>query len=197
LTPFYLGVFAFSLLLSFILTRTVRGFTTARGWVAPPAPGRHLHETALPRLGGVAIYFTFLSSVAVAVLASRWFPSLGSSVPLSNLVRILVPGTLVFLLGIYDDVRSLGAYKKFAVQALAGAMLFAGGLRILDLPVLFGARHFGWATGLVVTILWVIGITNAFNLSMDSTGWPPAQPCFPRWSCSSWQSPVTPAWSLC
>jgi UDP-GlcNAc:undecaprenyl-phosphate GlcNAc-1-phosphate transferase len=43
-------------------------------------------------------------------------------------------------------------------------MLFAGGLRILDLPVLFGARHLAWPIGLPITVLWVIGITNAFNL---------------------------------
>jgi UDP-GlcNAc:undecaprenyl-phosphate GlcNAc-1-phosphate transferase len=75
-----------------------------------------------------------------------------------------LPGTLIFVLGIYDDVWSLGPYTKFAVQAVAAVMLFAGGLRILDLPVLFGPRHFGWSLGLPITILWVIGITNAFNL---------------------------------
>jgi UDP-GlcNAc:undecaprenyl-phosphate GlcNAc-1-phosphate transferase len=42
--------------------------------------------------------------------------------------------------------------------------LFAGGLRIVDVPVLFGARQFGWALSLSITIFWVIGITNAFNL---------------------------------
>src|SRR5207248_3935139 len=55
-------------------------------------------------------------------------------------------------------------YWKFLVQAISGAMLFAGGLRILDLPVLFGAHQFSWITGLPVTILWVMAITNAFNL---------------------------------
>jgi len=43
-------------------------------------------------------------------------------------------------------------------------MLFAGGLRILDLPLLFGAHHFPWFVGLPLTILWVLAITNAFNL---------------------------------
>src|SRR5204862_5375754 len=49
-------------------------------------------------------------------------------------------------------------------QAIAGTMLFAGGLRILDLPVLFGHYHFSWFAGLPLTILWVLAITNAFNL---------------------------------
>ena len=58
----------------------------------------------------------------------------------------------------------LDPYFKFAVQVLAGTLLFAGGLRILDLPVLYGDHHFPWFVGLPLTILWVLGITNAFNL---------------------------------
>jgi UDP-GlcNAc:undecaprenyl-phosphate/decaprenyl-phosphate GlcNAc-1-phosphate transferase len=81
-----------------------------------------------------------------------------------TLSTILVPGFLIFLLGLYDDIRNIGPYPKFTIQAIAGAMLWFGGLRILDLPVLFGARQFPWFVGLALTILWVIGITNAFNL---------------------------------
>src|SRR5256884_144884 len=43
-------------------------------------------------------------------------------------------------------------------------MLFAGGLRILNLPFLFGAQHFTLTVGLPITIVWVLAITNAFNL---------------------------------
>jgi UDP-GlcNAc:undecaprenyl-phosphate GlcNAc-1-phosphate transferase len=43
-------------------------------------------------------------------------------------------------------------------------MLFSGGLRILDIPLLFGAHQFSWMVGLPLTIFWVIAITNAFNL---------------------------------
>ncbi|MBV9573573.1 MAG: undecaprenyl/decaprenyl-phosphate alpha-N-acetylglucosaminyl 1-phosphate transferase, partial [Acidobacteriales bacterium] len=73
-------------------------------------------------------------------------------------------GTVIFLLGVYDDISPVGPYFKFVVQAVAGAMLFAGGLRIIDLPVLFGNHHFSWFVGLPLTILWVLAITNAFNL---------------------------------
>ncbi len=164
MTLFYLGIFAASVLLSFILTRYVRNAATVRGWVAVPALDRHLHSTPLPRLGGVAIFLAFLLSVAVALLVSWWHPSLRFGFSSKTLVTILVPGFLIFLLGVYDDIRSVGPYFKFTVQAVAGAMLFAGGLRILDLPVLFGYRHFSWFVGLPLTILWVIAITNAFNL---------------------------------
>lgn len=163
LTPLFLFVFGLSLVLSFVLTRSVRNFAVRHGWVAPPVHDRHLHESALPRLGGVAIYLSFLISVMIALLAGRWFPN-AFSAPGARLLTILAPATLIFLLGIYDDVRTVGPYTKFAIQAVAGCLLFLGGLRILDLPVLFGTHHFGWGVGLPLTILWVIGITNAFNL---------------------------------
>lgn len=165
MTLFYLGMFAASLLLSFILTRYVRNVATARGWVAAPALDRHLHRTPLPRLGGVAIFLSFLVSVAIALLVSWRYPRLGFGSSPKTLVTILLPGVLIFLLGVYDDLRTAGPYLKFAVQAVAGVMLFAGGLRILDLPVLFGTtHHFSWVVSLPLTILWVLAITNAFNL---------------------------------
>src|ERR1022692_2018524 len=135
-----------------------------RGWVAPPIQQRDLHENPLPRLGGVPIFLSFLIGIAVAWLAGLHFPALAVGSSLRTLLTILVPGTLIFLLGIYDDIHSVGPYTKFAVQAVAAIMLFAGGLRILDLPLLFGARHLAWPIGLPLTVLWVIGITNAFNL---------------------------------
>ncbi len=164
MTAFYLGIFAISLVLSFFLTREVRDRAIARGWVAAPVAERHVHQQALPRLGGVAIYLAFLISTCLAFVGSALLPKLAAGTSIHKLVAILIPATLVFLLGIYDDIHTLGPYSKFAIQAAAGALLFAGGLRILDIPVLFGSHQFGWAVSLPITILWVIGITNAFNL---------------------------------
>jgi UDP-GlcNAc:undecaprenyl-phosphate GlcNAc-1-phosphate transferase len=71
---------------------------------------------------------------------------------------------LIFALGVYDDIHAVSPFVKVAVQSVAGAILFAGGLRILDLPVLFGTHRFPWFVGLPLTVLWVLAITNAFNL---------------------------------
>jgi UDP-GlcNAc:undecaprenyl-phosphate/decaprenyl-phosphate GlcNAc-1-phosphate transferase len=163
LTPVFLIVFAIPLSLSFVLTWVVRNLAMGRGWVAPPIQDRDLHETPLPRLGGVPIFLSFLVAIAVAMLASLRFPALSVGLSPRTLLTILLPGTLIFLLGLYDDIHSLGPYTKFAIQTVAATMLFAGGFRILDLP-LFGARHLAWPIGLLITVLWVIGITNAFNL---------------------------------
>jgi UDP-GlcNAc:undecaprenyl-phosphate GlcNAc-1-phosphate transferase len=136
----------------------------ARGWVSPPALERHLHHAPLPRLGGVAIFAAFVLSLGVALLISLLRPNMQFGSSWRTLTTILVPGLFIFLLGLYDDIRSIGPYPKFTIQAIAATMLWLGGLRILDLPVLFGARQFPWFIGLALTILWVIGITNAFNL---------------------------------
>jgi UDP-GlcNAc:undecaprenyl-phosphate GlcNAc-1-phosphate transferase len=163
LTIIFLGTFLGALFLSFVLTKLVRDVANRRGWVAAPAHPRHLHIQALPRLGGVAIVLSFLIATFCALVVTRFLrPEVSPS--LHPLLTILPPAILIFLLGIYDDLRGIGPYWKFLVQAIAGAMLFAGGLRILDLPVLFGTYQFSWYTGLPLTILWVMAITNAFNL---------------------------------
>lgn len=135
-----------------------------RGWVAPPIQHRDLHEIPIPRLGGVPIFLSFLVAIGASLLAGLHSPASVIVPSLRPLLTILVPGTLIFLLGVYDDIHSVGPYTKFAVQGIAAIMLFAGGLRILELPVLFGARHLAWYIGLPITVFWVIGITNAFNL---------------------------------
>ncbi len=164
MTLFYLAIFSVSVLASFVLTRQIRNLATAYGWVAAPGLDRHLHKRPLPRLGGVAIFFAFLLSAGVAALLSWWRPGLNFGFSSKSLIIVLLPGTVVFLLGLYDDLHPVGPYFKFSVQILAGAILFAGGLRILDLPVLFKGYQFSWFISLPLTILWVLAITNAFNL---------------------------------
>jgi UDP-GlcNAc:undecaprenyl-phosphate GlcNAc-1-phosphate transferase len=135
-----------------------------RGWVSFPRDGRQVHESPLPRLGGVAIFLAFSLSMSVWLGLSLIFPRLVDGLAPTTLLRIYIPSCLIFCLGIYDDLYGAGPYLKFAVQAIAAAMLFAGGMRILGLPVLFGQHTLPWFIGLLLTVLWVVAITNAFNL---------------------------------
>lgn len=164
MTLLFLGTFISSLLLSFVLTKVVRDIAIRNHWLSAPASQRHLHSEALPRLGGVAIVFSFLIATGMALFVEKFVIHTARSLSLAPLATILPPAILIFLLGVYDDRRDAGPLLKFSVQAIAGAMLFAGGLRIFALPVLFGTHRFSWVTGLVLTIVWVIAITNAFNL---------------------------------
>jgi UDP-GlcNAc:undecaprenyl-phosphate GlcNAc-1-phosphate transferase len=159
-----LGTFLASLALSFFLTRYVRDFAIARAWVSAPCSDRHLHSQPQPRLGGVAIFLAFILSCSVALFLSRYFPQFNLHFSLRTVFAILGPASLVFMLGVYDDLWPVGPYAKFTVQAVAATMLYAAGLRIVVVPLLFGSHQFSWFIGLPLTVLWVLAITNAFNL---------------------------------
>ncbi len=164
MTFLFFALFAFSLAVSFVATHQVRGMATRRGWVSLPRDGRHVHKSPLPRLGGIAIFLAFSVSLGLWLGLSLIFPRLVDGLAPTTLLRIYVPACLIFCLGIYDDLHGAGPYLKFGVQAIAAAMLFAGGMRILGLPVLFGQHTLPWYVGLPLTVLWVVAITNAFNL---------------------------------
>jgi UDP-GlcNAc:undecaprenyl-phosphate GlcNAc-1-phosphate transferase len=159
----HLLVFIVALLASAIFTRLVRDYSIAHGWVSVASSDRHVHTLPVPRLGGVAI---FLTLCCMALLA-HWLPGYFSTreFPLPDLtLKILGPATIVFVLGLIDDFRGLNAYIKFAVQAGAAVLLFCNGLGISRLSILAGHPHLGWLVGLPLTIIWVLWITNAFNL---------------------------------
>jgi UDP-GlcNAc:undecaprenyl-phosphate GlcNAc-1-phosphate transferase len=164
LTLLFFALFALSLVVSFVATREVRDLATHRGWVSLPQGGRHVHQTPLPRLGGAAIFLAFSLSLSAWLALSLVFPRLLDGLSPATILRIYAPACLIFCLGIYDDLRGAGPYLKFAVQAIAATMLFAGGMRVLDLPVVFGVHSLPWFVGLPLTVLWVVAVTNAFNL---------------------------------
>src|SRR4029077_14127646 len=103
------------LLSAFALTRYVRDFATAHGWVAVPTQDRHLHSSPLPRLGGVAIFLSFSGCMGLVALWALYSPRMHSTFSLRTLLTILVPASLIFLLGVYDDVHGVGPYFKFTV----------------------------------------------------------------------------------
>lgn len=151
-----------SVLCSVLLTRWVRDTAVARGWTKPPEFARHIHRRPVPRLGGVAVLFSVLCVVAAALL----FPGvIGSPIGLkAEIAGILGPAILIFLLGLWDDIKPLRAPIKFSVQAIAGVLLYAGGFGVRQIDLFFGShvlRHF---VALPLTIFWVLLITNAFNL---------------------------------
>ena len=158
-----LSSFALSLLLSLVLTWVVRNRALKKGWISFPQSERHVHTVPLPRIGGVAIYGALAISLT-AVLYYMGRHPVGQAFHMRTMAFLLVPGTIVFLLGLYDDIRGIGPYWKFAIQAVAAGIVFAGGLRIMSLPLLFGSSQFGWLASLAITIVWILWITNAFNL---------------------------------
>lgn len=164
MTLLFFGLFAFSLATSFVATREVRDRANRRGWVSLPHDSRHIHETPLPRLGGVAIFLAFSITLIFWLVLSLLFPRFISATILATLLRIYLPACLIFGLGLYDDLHGASPYLKFTVQVLAAGILFLGGMRIFNLPVVFGDHALPWFIDLPATVLWVVAVTNAFNL---------------------------------
>ena len=156
----HLFVFAGGLFCAGAFTPWVRDFALRRGWVDWPAVGRHIHSRPVPRLGGVAIYL----SVACILGIVNVFPGLSAPYPWRTIGTLLGSATAVFLLGLYDDLRPVSPYWKIAVQSLAAGVLCAAGFQIKMTNLLGSGHAFTWALSLLLTILWVLLITNAFNL---------------------------------
>jgi UDP-GlcNAc:undecaprenyl-phosphate GlcNAc-1-phosphate transferase len=162
MTTLYPAIFVLSILFSFLLTRSVRRISVLQGWAVAPSSDRHVHRSSIPRLGGVAIYLSFVAVLGI-MLATLIFFKVPINISPRTALFILVPGTLVFLVGLYDDFNPVGPHLKFSVQAVAGALLYFGGFQVFQFPLFFGEYRFGWVA-LPLTILWVLWITNAFNL---------------------------------
>lgn len=147
----YLAILAGSLVLSLLLTPAVRRLAVNVGFVDQPAT-RKMHHTPVPLLGGVAVWVAALAAL-IAFTDRLNLPQLG---------WILLGGTIVAVGGLVDDRRGLSPYQKLALQALASVALIVGGIRIESLPWL-------WAN-IALTVLWVVGITNAMNLLDNMDG---------------------------
>lgn len=159
----YGACFLISIGLSFLLTLGMRNLAIERGWAKAPSPERHVHNKPVPRLGGVSIYLSFMMVAVAVLLVPKWM-GLPSSLPVMATLGILGPALIVFLLGLYDDLYPLGPYRKFAVQAVAAVLLYLSGFGIHQLDLLSVGRVLDTAVGLPLTVLWVLLITNAFNL---------------------------------
>jgi len=170
LNLFYLGIFATSLLLSFFLTRTVRQFCDSKAWVAVPYSVRGAHRAPVAKLGGAAIFSAFMVTIVIALLANWLTGGFLPELPKQTLGWILLLSSMIFALGIWQDMRPVKPTLRFAIQAVAACLLYLAHIRIAHLPVLFGTHHLGLTLGLPLTILWVIGITNALSLLNELDG---------------------------
>lgn len=122
---------------------------------------RKVHSNPIPRLGGVAIFLASLFSYFAAGLFLK-----SEQQALFESTRPLVMGaTLMFLVGFWDDIRNLSAKKKLSFELLATLYLCSSGYRV-ETCVVFGTEivfpvWFSWA----LSIVWIVGLTNAINLT--------------------------------
>lgn len=133
-------------LVALFLTPLVGQLARHWGWLDRPG-GVKAHREAMPFGGGIAILLALVAALA-------WQYGAHPPAPVRN---ILLASVIVFLGGIWDDVRPLGIVPKFAIQLLAAVavMLFGVHLAIRIFPL--------WLN-LALTVVWIVGMTNAFNL---------------------------------
>ncbi len=146
------AAFAFS----FLLTPLVRSLALRFGWMDAPSSSVKTHKVSTPSLGGVAIFASYAATLLLLRMFTR-FPT-GT---LHSLRGLMVGGALVFIMGVVDDLKKTRGHglhfkPKFAVQCLAALCLL-----YFDIRINFVKPEY-LAIGL--TVLWAVGITNAFNI---------------------------------
>ncbi len=152
----YLVVFLVAAALALALTPVVRGVARRRGLMDVPSQ-RKIHTTLVPRVGGVAVTVAAILGLVVASVAGLlggatpqgWLPALG--------------GLIVFAIGLRDDVRPVRASVKLAFQVAAAGVAVSLGVR-LDHFTIAGTTHSLGVFTVPLTLLWIVGLTNAFNL---------------------------------
>lgn len=111
-------------------------------------PGhRKIHENPIPLLGGLSIYLG-------AVLTFAFFRQ-----SFQVLWPVLIGATIIMYLGVIDDIKGLSAQLRLYTQVIVAVIVVSLGVRISFLPHSF----LGDIGEFIVTVIWIVGVTNAFN----------------------------------
>ena len=141
---FFLLVFSF--LIAFLLTKLIRNVATKLKVFDHPNE-RKIHKKPIPLLGGLAIYVSFVITI---------FLNFSFSIELKG---VIIGGTIILLLGLIDDIKHLSAKWKLLGQVVASSTLILFGVKLSFLP----STWWGIGGEVLLTIIWIVGITNAVN----------------------------------
>ena len=150
-----IGAFLSYLIGVFIVPFVIE-FSQKEGLVDLPGE-RKIHKLPVSRLGGIAIWASAMLTFLVLVMLSYY--------PYGSLLSgILLGGSLMFLLGLVDDVYNLNAKFKLIIQISIATIVFLLGVQIDTIfnPFGSGLLHLG-ILSYPITILWIVGISNAVN----------------------------------
>ena len=142
-----------SALISFGLTPVVIRIARALGVLDIPA-SRKVHATPTPLLGGLAIYVAFTLAILANSILDR------------QVVAILLGATLLVVVGVVDDIVEVPAVIKMLAQLVAAGIVIGSGVVL----TLFPQAWLGDAIDIVLTIVWLLGITNAMNFADGMDG---------------------------
>ena len=149
----YLLLFAASVTLVGLLTPLVRKLATALDVVDRPSESHKTHKEPIPYLGGVGI----IIGVVIITYGATAIIGRPSAFALAN--TLLIPAILLGLIGLVDDVKKLAPWPRFIAQN-AVALAIAG---ILIATNTLGSPSGNIFLDLLITILWIVGVTNSIN----------------------------------
>lgn len=154
--------FVIALTTSVMLTPLVIAWARKCKLVDPPNV-RKIHQCAIARVGGIAIFFSALLGILPVLFIDNRVGDIlrDRATPIGAL---LVAGILVFLVGLFDDLKQIRVRTKLIVQMVAAIIVCVGGVHIDRVIIrdLVTIQLGGF--GCAITFLWIVGITNAMNL---------------------------------
>lgn len=160
---YYVIVFGIPALLALVITPGVITYASLVGAIDQPNQ-RKIHRHPTPRLGGVSVCISFLLSLLM-FLHTEMISNITTTIVSYQWISFVAALVIIFFVGVADDIRPLNPGKKFLVQAIAATIVYAGGFKISTMTSLLSAGTI--EIGLLdypLTLLWIVGITNAFNL---------------------------------
>ena len=131
--------------------------------IGRPNDDRPIEQSLVPRLGGVAIFGASLLAATIVFVGARFgapfdLPA-GSALP-----GMILGATIVFITGIVDDLRGVRPAVKLIAQSAAALVVVAYGFRVQSVTIAGNAVFHLGLLSVPLTVLWVVGMTNAFNL---------------------------------
>jgi len=144
----YLLIAVSAFLLGILFVPLAAKAAAKTGIVDKPVTKLKKHKKPVPYLGGLAIYLAFIIPVVGAKLIMDG--------TLKGVIGILAGATIIMILGLIDDVKNLSPYAKLAGQLIVALLIIKVNMHIKFMD----NNIFNWA----LTVLWVVGITNAMNI---------------------------------
>ena len=156
---FFIALFA-----SLFLTPFVRTYAHKKGFLDDCAEARKIHKKPIPRIGGVALFVGFTLSVG-ALFFLRLLDVTAYPLAFSDISTIMGLSLCVCFVGLLDDVFNVQSKVKFFSQIGLAVVAYLLGFKIHLVTIPFANQPISLGLlSLPVTILWFVGITNAFNL---------------------------------
>ena len=139
---------------SFFLTNRFRKIALRLGVVDSPNQTHKTHTQPVPYLGGLSIVTTSLIGMIAGFLILR-----PDTVGLGEVLLLILPPTFLSVIGLLDDIANLKAFPRFVAQTISSLVVSI----LFFINGFFGTPSTSSALNLLISIIWIIGITNAFN----------------------------------